>query len=403
MSQHSFFSPSSAHRWIPCPGSMAWPENQEEGGSSTFADDGTASHAWAAEILRGHLPPHGEIATINGREYVLDEERLEYIAAYVEDVQRRTQDGLLFVEYRVDLSQWLGEGQSGTADAVILRGDTLTVIDLKYGVGEKVDAKQDGGPNYQLGLYALGALSDAVLMGYEIKKIVLVVHQPRLVHIDEFECTRSILTNLALKAKNAVVEAGIAMVGAPEDGLYLNPSDAACRWCRAKSKCPALQQYVTSEVRKDFDVIAAETPTAPSDTAGLSRAMIAVPLVEQWCSAVREATHKAVEAGKEVIGSDGLPMKFVEGKMGSRAWIDKATAEAALVGQLGDKAYHPPKLITAPEAAKLLDKKKTAELWNDVFAPLITRSPGKPLLALGSDERPPYTGKATATDFNQEE
>ena len=182
---------------------------------------------------------------------------------------------------------------------------------------------------------------------------------------------------------------------------FMNPGEKTCRWCRAKAECPKLAAHIAAETRSDFETIAADPPVVMSTNKEyLGKAMVAVPLIRQWCTEIEAETAKAVQNGIQITGSDGKPLKFVEGKMGNRKWADEAAAEAALVGQLAEKAYEPKAIITASAAAKLLDKKKTAALWNDVFSPLITRAPGKPLLVLGSDERPPYTGKAEAQEFD---
>jgi hypothetical protein len=96
-------------------------------------------------------------------------------------------------------------------------------------------------------------------------------------------------------------------------------------------------------------------------------------------------------------------MKIVEGRQGKRRWVDPGQAEAALVGQLGDKAYEPRSVISAPAAAKLLDRKKTGALWADIFVPLIQRSPGRAILALGSDARPPFKGGAAVEEFEDDQ
>jgi len=110
--------------------------------------------------------------------------------------------------------------------------------------------------------------------------------------------------------------------------------------------------------------------------------------------------HELVQANVEVIGPDDKPYKFVEGKEGARKWENDEVAEAALLGQLGpDKAYAPRKILTAPAAAKLLDKKATKQLWADGFAPLIVKAKGQPFLVQGSDPRPPFSGAAGADEF----
>src|SRR5208283_3530937 len=178
MSTHSLFAPSAAHRWMPCPGSMSFPENREQGESNAYADDGTATHLWGAAALTNIPAKIGAILLINGKEYILDEERAARVQGYVDDVRGRAIGGHLFVETKIDLSDYLGQGQGGTADAAIaLPEKRLGIIeDLKDGSGEKVWASylvkpatdttpEVREPNPQLALYALGMLSGFELFG----------------------------------------------------------------------------------------------------------------------------------------------------------------------------------------------------------------------------------------------
>lgn len=405
MSEHSLFSPSSAHRWIACPGSMAFPENHADGGSSIFADEGTASHVWSAHCLDyGHDAEKliGCEAFINGNRFVMDEDRARYVQMYLDDVRRRAMGGVLFVEYKVDLSDDLGPDQGGTADVLIYQPQTKTLVceDLKYGTGEKVYAQTDGKINPQLGLYPLGALKDMALLGYEVEHVTAVVCQPRLGWIDEHTITVSELYAFARDAREAAQLARMAMLEPP--GKYLKAGEKQCRWCKAPSTaCDARTKFVSDSIKADFETILADpVPVAPRDTKDLAAAYLAVPLIEDWCRAVRSELTTLVSNGTEVIGPDDKPYKFVEGKSGGRAWVNADEAEAMLVCQLGpEKAYAPQKIITAPAAAKLLDKKATKAIWADVFEPMIAKKPGKAQLALGSDPRPPYSGAADLDEF----
>jgi hypothetical protein len=379
---------------------MAVPENQVQGGSNEFADNGTASHEWSALALESGKDADlflGSVKVINGKTYTMDEERAEFCQVYIDDVRRRTIGGLLFVEYKVDLSDTLGEDQGGTADAAIYLPQTreLIVEDLKYGTGEKVYAQTDGEINPQLGLYLLGMLKDMELLGNIVEKVTGVICQPRLHHIDEHTITIAELLEFGRKASDAVALASKALIG---QGFteYLHPGEKQCRWCQAKANCSALARFVADEVKADFDMIPSD---APRDTANVSIAYQAVPLILDWCRAVQAEVTKLVSEGADVTGPDGKPYKFVEGKEGSRKWTDEKLAEAALIGQLGPKAYSEPKLLTAPAAGKVLDKKATKAIWKDIFEPMIQRPRGQPILALGSDPRPPFSGTATISEF----
>ena len=392
-----------------CPGSMAFPENQvSDGTSSVYADDGTATHTWAAAALLGRPGKIGDIMEINSKEYVLDDERNSRIQGYVDDVHRRAIGGHLFIEQRVDLSDYLGEGQGGTTDvAIALPEKRLGIVeDLKDGSGEKVYASyisvpatattpEVREPNPQLALYALGLIEDFQLFG-QMDNFLLVIYQPKLDHVDEFLISVKDLKAFGAAAMNAVGRAREVM--AMTAGNDLHPGEKQCRWCRAKSKCPALSTFVQESVRADFD----DVPVLPANVPGLAKAYQAVPLIEQWCDAVKAELSAQVANGAKVIGPDNQPYKFVEGKEGSRKWKDEQAAEAALLAQLPrDKAFIT-KLLTAPAAAKILDKKTTKAIWKDLFEPMIAKAPGKPLLVCGSDPRPPTTIAADATDFEDE-
>jgi hypothetical protein len=60
-------------------------------------------------------------------------------------------------------------------------------------------------------------------------------------------------------------------------------------------------------------------------------------------------------------------------------------------------------LLTAPAAGKILDKKATKKIWTDLFEPLISRPHGQPILVLGSNPQPAFTGAATAEDFEPDD
>jgi hypothetical protein len=300
----------------------------------------------------------------------------------------------LLVEQRVDFSEFVGVPDSrGTADAIVLAGPVLQVHDLKFGRGVRVDAER----NEQLMLYALGALSGLDLLG-EIERVVMVIHQPRLDHVSEWECSADELRVWAsTKARKAAAEA-LACVESPADvARNLNPGEKQCRWCRAKATCPALAAKVQQDVGAEFAAIndaglVAVPISKPS--ADLSAAMAAVPLIEMWCKAVMAEGERRMLAGVPVAG-----FKLVEGRRGSRKWFDAADAEAALKAMRlkHDEMYD--YSVISPTTAEKLAKAGSlgARQWSKLQA-LITQAEGRPSVAPASDKRPAIVVDATA-DF----
>lgn len=84
----------------------------------------------------------------------MDEATDFYVETVLEEFAAAGEGAELMIEQRLDLSQWIPEG-FGTSDAVIIGGSMIQVIDLKYGKGIKVEAKN----NPQFRLYGLGAVS----------------------------------------------------------------------------------------------------------------------------------------------------------------------------------------------------------------------------------------------------
>jgi Protein of unknown function (DUF2800) len=443
---HSLFAFSASPRWIPCPGSMADPVNTTDGGDAgEYADEGTAAHALASQVLKtkgdtahAHL---GEVIKVNKREFTVTDDFADHVQTYVDDVQRRAIGGYLMVEQRVTLNGVEGFDASnyGTSDVIIAMPARKkepaygVVEDLKFGQGEKVYAwefaKPDSPfkmvmyldstdsaevvPNYQLMMYALAALADIRLLVDDPKYILLVINQPRLGILSELKVPIAVLERFGLFAADALSRAeqamnlGVTACEAHDKGQelvpYFNPGEKQCRWCK-RSVCPPRDKRVAELVSADFDVIGTKPLAVPVNAPQLAKAMLAVPFISDWCRHVMAKANELVGAGIEIIGPDDKPYKFVEGELGDRKWTDPAAAEALLLAHLPeDKAYQPRKILSAPKAAKLLDKKKTKELWTELFAPLVKRAPGRPVLVIGSDSRPPYSPAADADEFETED
>ena len=158
-SKHAILSPSAAYKWMPCPGSVALERlsgNPDK--PSKAASEGTFQHHVAAMCLEQRKPATdflGHAETVEGIDFMFDADHAATVQTYLDTVWNHVgDDGELFVEQALDISWLTGEpGAIGTADAIVVRGGELIVIDLKTG-RNKVEAKN----NHQLVIYSMAAL-----------------------------------------------------------------------------------------------------------------------------------------------------------------------------------------------------------------------------------------------------
>lgn len=391
MSEHAKFSPSGAHRWGACPGSLALEADYPDD-SSSYADEGTGAHTLASMVLEDDIAGCnlmiGERLEIReGVTVEVTEEMAEETQKYVDFVRAIRETGYgLAVEQRVDFSQTLGlePGEGfGTADAVLFGDGHITVVDLKFGKGVRVDAEE----NEQLMLYALGAIETFGDMFGPFQTVTVVIHQPRIAAgVSIWHTDTARLEEFARELATTAVDVKAAIrtkaLGKDISKAYLKPGTETCRWCKAKATCPAIETFVQEAVGANFDDLTVEvTPPAELGDNSLPNAMAAVETIEDWCKAVRAETERRLLAGKPVTG-----WKLVEGKKGNRQWTNEADAEKLLREKFrlpADDMYKK-SLVGIPAIEKLL--KTSPKRWDQVKA-LITQAKGKPSVAPESDTR----------------
>ena len=106
---------------------------------------------------------------------MVDVDMAGHVQTYIDTVQEYAKHGTLIVEESLPIDHITGEKEAeGTADAVIVGDDELTVIDLKFGAGVTVSAFENG----QLMIYGLGALEKYSLVS-DFKRVRMVIVQPR--------------------------------------------------------------------------------------------------------------------------------------------------------------------------------------------------------------------------------
>lgn len=359
--KHALLGASSAARWMACPPS-AREEAKVPDKPSVFAAEGTLAHAWGEYFLRQkYLPGTG----VEPKEE-MDGEMAEAVRFYVDAVSEvfeteRTKGNHPFisVEQRLDFSPWVPHG-FGTGDAVIVSDGTIEIMDLKYGKGVLVLAKD----NPQLRLYALGAwwtFKDI----FPFENVRMAIVQPRLNNLDKDTLT---VPELRLWGHMVKEKAKLAWNG---DGK--RSAGPHCKFCRCRETCGTLKHYLLDPVTGK----AAETLTDEQ----VADIVLKAGDIKKYLTDVTDyALSKAVDTGKVWPG-----LKVVEGRSVRKISDEGKAADVLKLNGFND-IYKPQALKTITELEKLCGKKRFGELMKDV----VTKPKGKPALVPVSDRRPEY-------------
>jgi len=278
---------------------------------------------------------------------------------------------MLFVEARLKLDLFIPEG-FGSSDAVIIAGDRMTVYDLKYGKGVKVEAEN----NPQMMCYALGALCGPGELE-PIAHVSMCIIQPRLRHQSCWGLTAD-----DLLAWGRLVLRPAARLAWDGGGEYV-PGDH-CQFCKCAGRCKAL-----ARMAQTMPVIAGE-PSMMTDE-DLAEVLTKVDIVAKWCTKVKDEALAAIMGGKAIPG-----WKVVEGRS-LRTIKDQAGAIKVLesAGFSPETYLKPQELRTISDLEKVLRK----AAFNELLGPFVVKPQGKPTLAPESDPKPSFTPESTQNDF----
>ena len=358
----ALLSASSAHRWLACPPSAVAQELYPPGKPSEQALEGTLAHEVAEIVVSASLNrPFADLPDGHTREMVDHANGYrDYIFELITDP-----NALILLEQRVDFSPWVEDG-FGTADCIIIQGNTMDVIDYKYGKGVPVSAKD----NPQEMLYGLGALNDYGF-AYDIETVRLHIFQPRIGNISVDEHTAADLLRWGEDGVKPIAKKAARGEGDYSAGMH-------CRWCAHAGKCQALTETCSSFV-KHHDVTIKVPTLAPWEVAEV---LDKEPLITMWLKRVKETALTEMLNGETVPG-----YKVVEGKAGNRKWTDEPNA-AGILTKAGYalEEITETKLLSPSALGKVIGKKEMELLLGD----MIDRAPGSPVIVPVTDKRQEY-------------
>lgn len=381
--QHALLSASGAHRWLHCTGSPLL-EKDFPDSTSVYAQEGTLAHelcelklmVYTGEITKRKLTSMKNKLMKSELWQPEMESTSEAYLDYIKDITMSyTVKPVILTEKKVDFSQYVPEG-FGTADCLILAGDTLHVVDYKHGKGVVVDADH----NPQMMLYALGAMSELSLL-YRFKFVHMTIVQPRVSNISEFTMTADELIEWGEKVVKPKAEAAMSGKGEFEAGDW-------CRFCRAKQQCKT--RYESNDSL--YPELSAQHDPRLITLAELGKYLKRGKDLAAWLEDMKEYALSESLAGAEVPG-----WKAVEGR-GSRAFTDTDEAVDTLIKNgIDESVLYERRVLTLAQMEKAVGKKAFGELVGD----LVVKNPGKPTLVEESDKRPRITNQPTAADvFN---
>jgi hypothetical protein len=360
MTAHATLGASASFTWMNCPGAIRVAAGVPEA-KTEEAQEGTNAHAQAEHVLKGKDPakgPHPDLMA----------DLVPYFSLIDSLVGLNS---IVKIEETVQFDEWV-PGGFGTADAIIIDEDQrmLTIVDLKFGKGIRVDAQD----NSQLRLYGLGCLQKYQFL-YGIETIRMIVCQPRLDHEDEETLS---VDDLLAWGDNVVRPKALATL---EPDAPVVPGLVQCQWCRARFVCRKRAISI-------LDVMGSDTLTPANIGMLFPHTMLAV----KWADDVAAYAGMLMAAGVQLHG-----LKLVEGRA-RRKMRDDAATTLAQAGLTHDQIYRQ-EYRSLGEIEAALGGKKAAK---PVMALATLKPVGKPTIVPVSDPRPPISVDVIA-DFPEGE
>lgn len=404
-SGHAKLSPSAAHRWMNCPGSVALIGDDSSLGGMP-AMKGTAAHKVIETMIANdqheardyfgywaHVKQTGDEETelheggtpdaLRKREgwfaFLVDEDMVNGVQATIDAVDRFKEDMYkpeVIGERFLDMS-WLDDRLGGTADVTLVEPfGWAHLVDHKNGY-VIVDVKD----NEQMQNYAVGILHEHD----DCEGVRVTISQPNAPHEDGAIRTES-YTRAELKVFEKKLKKAADATSKPNAPLRVGDW---CGYCPAKMRCKEFDAAMAAEAGAEFgeDPLPGQVLDTGDldDTSELARKAKFIPLFDQWARDIEGAIQRHLENGVAVEGK-----KLVHGKS-SRKFVDTTAVEQRINADApGFPLYSlwtEPEFRSPAQVEKLGEGKDQRKIIKAIVTEMARKTPGKLTVADASDPR----------------
>lgn len=249
-----YIRPSSLHRVMLCPGSYELSKNCQQADTEASLE-GTLLHGVLADSVSNGLVPN--VDGLTPEQEIAVTKCVDFLKRILDEWEGEKYD--LFAELPVELEHDNVFLTKGTADIVAVSHtrEEAFVVDWKFGRNEVPEAEN----NPQLATYCAAVSNKFDLPG----SVSGYIYMPRL-----DKSTKATYADPE-QISSVVYEATQKAFGS---SIVLNPSDEACRFCPAKTSCPAYQ--------KSFSQLACRPDLSVMPPEKLERLYIVAQSVKKW-------------------------------------------------------------------------------------------------------------------------